>query len=144
MLNAATVARYFLSLADEEVGDQISNLKLQKLLYYAQGVHLALRGAPLFSERVEAWQHGPVVPDVYHLYKHNGSEVIAPPLDAPDVDPATGDLLNEVYEVYGQFSAWKLRQMTHEEPPWVDAFADGPSTVIANEAMTKFFKTRLI
>jgi uncharacterized phage-associated protein len=59
MMPACSVAKYFVSLVDEEAGDSISNLKLQKLLYYAQGAHLALHNTPLFPEAIEAWTRGP-------------------------------------------------------------------------------------
>ena len=62
--NAAEIADYFLSLQDEEAGDGISNLKLQKLLYYGQGCFIALCGPenPLFHEKIYAWDLGPVIP----------------------------------------------------------------------------------
>ncbi len=69
MICVFDVAEYFLSLADEEAGDFLSNLKLQKLVYYAQGFHLALFNRPLFMAAIHAWQHGPVVPELYHAYK---------------------------------------------------------------------------
>ena len=50
-----------------EDGDYISNLKLQKLLYYSQGCFLALRDEPLFDSPIEAWTYGPVVPEVYNF-----------------------------------------------------------------------------
>jgi uncharacterized phage-associated protein len=120
MLSCYDVAQYFLAKVDEDAGDLISNLKLQKLLYYAQGCALALWDRPLFPEPLEAWVHGPVVPAVYHEYKGYGSGPIPSPttLDFAKYDLETRDLLEEVYAVYGQFSAWKLRQMTHQEPPW--------------------------
>ncbi len=49
MLTAFQIADYFLTLVDDEAGDGLSNLKLQKLVYYAQGFHLALTGKPLFG-----------------------------------------------------------------------------------------------
>ncbi len=52
-------------LVDREAGDVITQLKLQKLMYIAQGIHLALYDAPLFKEEIEAWQHGPVVRELY-------------------------------------------------------------------------------
>lgn len=55
---AIEVARYFLALQDEDAGEGISNLKLQKLLYYAQGIYLAMEGKSLFPERIEAWTYG--------------------------------------------------------------------------------------
>ena len=65
MLTAAQVADYFLSLVDEDAGDSMTNLRLQKLLFYAQAWHLALTNRPLFEEDFEAWVHGPVIPSFY-------------------------------------------------------------------------------
>src|SRR4051794_2697101 len=105
MLSARDVAKYFLSQVDEEGGDSISNLKLQKLLYYAQGFHLASRETALFPERIEAWAHGPVVPPIYHVLKHFGAAPVAieGDLDPSLFDKETRELLDEVYGVYGQF-----------------------------------------
>ncbi|OQY42717.1 MAG: hypothetical protein B6240_13665 [Desulfobacteraceae bacterium 4572_87] len=55
-------------MLDEEAGDLISNLKLQKLVYYAQGFYLALYDEPLFNEPIEAWTHGPVIRELYRSY----------------------------------------------------------------------------
>src|SRR4051794_29010008 len=119
VISAMDVAGYFLASVDEDSGDNISNLKLQKLLYYAQGFHLAITGEPLFSENIFAWEHGPVVPSVYHRFKEFGSNAIpCGEFDFSKFDPDTRDTLDEVYQAYGQFSAWKLRDMTHDEPPW--------------------------
>lgn len=73
MLNAYDVADFFLSPFEEEDGEQISNLKLQKLLYYAQGYALAILNRPLFAENIEHWQHGPVVPCIYRTYKNTAA-----------------------------------------------------------------------
>jgi uncharacterized phage-associated protein len=144
MLSCHDVARYFLSLADEDAGDLISNLKLQKLVYYAQGFYLALYDQPLFEERIEAWTHGPVIPELYHAYKECGANAIPRPtdIDFSIYDEQTRELLDEVYQVYGQFSAWKLRNMTHNEPPWKNASVNGG--VITQGSMTSFFKTQLV
>ena len=142
MYNALNVAEYLLCQVDENAGDLISNLKLQKLLYYAEGFHLALFDTPLFLEEIQAWEHGPVVPEVYHEYKCFGSNAIPFP-EEPDfskIDQETKELLDEVYAVYGQFSAWKLRNMTHEEPPWKETFQ---GETISPEKMKSYFKTQL-
>jgi uncharacterized phage-associated protein len=139
---AMDVARYFLVLVDEESGDSISNLKLQKLLYYAQGFHLAAYDEPLFPEYIEAWAHGPVVPSVYHACKKFGSDTVVldgdPPMD--QFQKRSLELLEEVYSVYGQFSAGSLRNMTHEEPPWKLTAQGG---IISHDLMREFFKTRI-
>lgn len=142
MASVLDVAKYFLTQADEEVGDLISNLKLQKLCYYAQGIHLAVFDKPLFEEPIEAWMHGPVCPLLYREYKQYGSSAIPIPQDA-NLDVFTSEqleLLNEVYAVYGQFSAWKLRNMTHEEAPWKETPTNG---VITHDLLKDFFRTRI-
>ena len=139
MLSCHDVADYFLSLADENAGDLISNLKLQKLVYYAQGFYLAFYGKPLFPEKIHSWEHGPVVKSLYHSYKQYGSSAIPPPndIDFDKFDPETREFLDEVYEEFGQFSAWKLRNMTHEEPPWQIS----KGGVIAHRSMKEYFKS---
>ncbi|MQC08101.1 Panacea domain-containing protein [Morganella morganii] len=146
MLTCFDVADYFLSRCDDESGDLISNLKLQKLVYYAQGFSLALLGEPLFEEKIEAWMHGPVVAKLYGKYKKYGKDPL--PFEGFDESKFTEDqldLLDEVYDVYGQFSAWKLRNMTHEEEPWSDTYIDGAGPIsIPNEKMESFFKTLVV
>lgn len=138
MVSALDVAQYLLSLQDEDAGDTISNLKLQKLLYYSQGYYLAMYGVPLFSEKIRKWQHGPVVREVYQRYKEYGSQAIPAPED-PDfgrLDDDQKEFVREIYKVFGQFSAWKLRNMTHNEAPWQDASMDG---VISHHSMREYF-----
>jgi uncharacterized phage-associated protein len=141
-MTAHEIARYFVSIVDEEAGDFISNLKLQKLLYYAQGGFLAVYDKPLFPEAIKAWEHGPVVPQVYHAYKKFGArpitvETVDLELYAPDIR----EVLDEVNSVYGQFTAGKLREMTHQEPPWRDTPLN---EVITHEKLKAFFKTLVI
>ena len=143
MLSAADVASYFLATQPEGAGESISNLKLQKLCYYAQGFHLAIFEKPLFGEGVNAWAHGPVVPELYRRYKQFGDGPIDVPghVDFSRYDEETKDLLDEVSEVYGQFSAWKLRTMTHDEPPWKQARKLGDGAEISHGSMADYFKT---
>lgn len=144
MLTCFDVAEYFLAHCGEESGDLISNLKLQKLSYYAQGFSLALLGRPLFNEKIEAWMHGPVVPDLYHHYKEHGNGALPVPgnFNTEKFSEDEMGLLDEVYKVYGQFSAWKLRNMSHEEAPWVKTYIEGAaSQEIKPEIMSEFFKT---
>ena len=143
MYDAQQIAHYFLALCDRDEGEIISNLKLQKLLYYAQGFNLALNNARLFRDDVEAWAHGPVVPRVYHAYKNFGTDALPCPenFDTNSLDADTRDLVDEVFQVYGQYSAWKLANMTHIEPPWKSAIERGQSTVISDDSMREYFKT---
>jgi len=146
MLTCHDVARYFLTLMSEENGDLISNLKLQKLVYYAQGSSLALLKRPLFPEPIEAWLHGPVVPVLYDEYKKYDSGPIPRPQDVyfERYDEESQALLNEVYSVFGQYSAWKLANMTHEEAPWKEVYESSPGGTIPLEAMKKYFEANLV
>lgn len=137
-MRAIEIARYFISLDDDE---GISNLKLQKLLYYAQGLSLALSGKELFKDDVCAWTHGPVCPDVYHEYKRFGSSPIQDDTPPPELKPEQEALLDEVYEVFGQYSAWKLRNMTHEEDPWVEY--EKTAGRIPKKKLKEYFLTRV-
>lgn len=103
---------------------------------------MAIHDEPLFNERIEAWQHGPVIPAVWHEYKVYGSYGIPAPGDLDDelYDAKTKKLLDEVWDVYGQFSAWKLRNMTHEETPWIEAWAS-PDKTISNASLKRYFET---
>jgi uncharacterized phage-associated protein len=140
MSKALEVANFFLFQSEEEAGDVISNLKLQKLLYYAQGLHLAKFGKPLFDEKVEAWMHGPVVPVVYHHFKQHGDKGLPKPDACPKFGKVTQDFLSTIYRTYGQYSAWKLRNFTHDEPPWKNT---PQSKEIPRSLLTEFFKTQL-
>lgn len=139
MLTCMEVANYLLSKTDEEAGDVISNLKLQKLVYYVQGFSLAMNNRPMFEEDIYAWQHGPVVPSLYHNFKDNGAFGIPKPVDfdVSTIPAEDRELMDEVYDVYGQFSAWKLRNMTHEEAPWKNTPIN---CVISKGSMKNFFK----
>ena len=145
MYSAIDVARYFLAQSDPDAGDTMSNLKLQKLLYYSQGVTLALTEMPLFSDPIEAWLQGPVVPSVFRKYKQAGSGAVildeAQGHEIEEFDESTREILDEVYQVYGQFSAWKLRSMTQEEPPWRDTTQ---GSEITHHCLSDYFATRVI
>lgn len=138
-MTAQKVADYFLAAAPDD--DFITNMKLQKLVYYAQGFALAIAGAPLFKEPIEAWMHGPVVPELYHTYKQYGANAIpAPEIDFEEYAPHVTELLDEIYEVYGQFTANALRGLTHREPPWQDTKS---GEVITHEKMLDYFSTQI-
>ena len=119
MLSAHDVAEFFLSPVAEEEGEKITNLKLQKLLYYAQGYALAILGRPLFADKIENWPHGPVIPCVYQTYKQYGAGWL--PVTYLDLDKYQADelyILNRVRTEQGRYTARALREKTHQETPW--------------------------
>ena len=142
-MTAKDVAEYFLSLgAAEEEGDLITPLKIQKLVYYAQGFHLAIFNKALFRDPILAWFHGPVVRSLFEEYRQYGSGPIPTPENISNsFAEQQKELLKDVYRVYGQYSAWRLREMTHDEPPWKDT---PRNQVISHDKLKAYFKTQLV
>lgn len=120
----------------------MSNMKLQKMLYYQQGFHLAYFNAPLFEDEIEAWMYGPVVPTIYEKYKVNGSNGIVPDKIEISLNNKEEALFNEVYRTYSIFSAAGLMNMTHTENPWKTT-PTGIGNIITKDKMRSFFKKRL-
>lgn len=137
---ALDIANKIISKTDLEHGDTISNLKLQKMMYYQQGFHLAYFGTPLFDENIVAWQYGPVVPSVYKEYKSFESNSISTSKEGISLSDDEEELFNNVYEEYNQFSAVALMKMTHEESPWKTTEIN---SVISRDKMMAFFKTQI-
>lgn len=144
--NALDIANWFIARAQQDdafgVGDLITNLKLQKLLYYAQGAYLALKKEPLFKEELEAWKHGPVIKKVYDEFKSYGANPITEHKQVNLADEVT-QVLEQVYQVFGQFSAWKLREMTHQEEPYLHAVESGEDTIDL-DILKKYFEENYI
>lgn len=130
--SAKAVANYFLSKYGKH---SISPLKIQKLVYIAHGWHLAFHSEPLVDdEYAEAWQYGPVYASLYHEFKHRGRLPIidlAAELDddlneakpgIPKSDEGTRDLLDRIWEVYGDRTGFQLSEMCHRPgSPWDEA-----------------------
>jgi uncharacterized phage-associated protein len=145
-VTASQVADYLIWFAHEH-GSFVSNLKLQKLLYYAQAWHLALFGRPLFADKLQAWIHGPVVPSVYGRFKEFGGRNIDKPVAAPALPDETVAFLDELVGEYMPLDAFELELMTHREAPWINARGDLPpdapsKAVISNDDMLAYFKAR--
>lgn len=142
MANVFDVANWFLHYnqwlresVDEDT-DNITNLKLQKLLYYAQSAFLALQDEPLFDEEIYAWAHGPVVESVYQKYKKYGSSGINN-IEQFTISDKEEKVLRQVYDTFGAYSAWGLRNLTHSESPWQETSQNG---VIPRDKMKAYFR----
>lgn len=127
--SAKSVANYFLGRAWDEAED-LSPMQIQKLVYFAHGWCLAIYERPLIREYVQAWEYGPVIPELYHEFKRFGSGSIqeyATNTDQEKVPPPTGNpptkLLDKVWEVYGDLTANEMSALTHQTgTPWHKVF----------------------
>ncbi|MEK3992773.1 MULTISPECIES: Panacea domain-containing protein [Robertmurraya] len=146
MPTAKDVANYFISLSVPSTPLAITPLKLQKLVYYAQGWYMAFKGEPLFHEDIKAWDHGPVVPELYFDYRHLGYLTIH---HKPFENKVNGkriftkpqlDILDAVWEAYGEYDGKYLEELTHQEDPWL--YTDKNDTIIKNK-IRKYFQTQI-
>jgi len=169
--SADAVANYFLMLADREERS-LDPMKLQKLVYFAHGWHLALTGRPLLSEPIQAWSYGPVIYSIYSEFKKYGDQPITSRAQEirvendgvatyePDIKMENQDLswgksvskaiIERVWALYKDYTGIQLSNLTHTEgTPWLtikNTFPDGkiPRGInIPNELIKKFFKQKM-
>lgn len=141
MYRALSVARYIIERCHSQ-NRSISNLKLQKILYFVQAEFLVSRGQPCFVEQIEAWDFGPVVPEVYQQYKIFGSSNI--PVFGRFVNPVVirnddQELINEIVDECARYSASALVDITHHQSPWLDAYVPGYNNVISQNSIRDYF-----
>jgi uncharacterized phage-associated protein len=130
-------------------GENITNLKLQKLLYYSQAWYLANYDKPLFDDPIEAWVHGPVVPSVFQEYKVNRWSPIG--IDYPAclhgrwLPNHLRQHLDNILSAYGNLQGWDLERLSHREQPWLTARGGMPpdassNAVITHDSMKTFYR----
>jgi uncharacterized phage-associated protein len=141
---ALNVAKHFIYLASQVfVGDNkeregITNLKLQKILYFAQAYYLAKLGKPLFSDAIEAWEYGPVVPAVYKKYRKYVSDSIIIEKDEVALSPEDRDNLKRIWDLFGGYSAGRLVEIAHAHTPWKSAY-DSQNKVISQKSIGDYY-----
>ena len=139
MVSILDVALWFLSKSD------MTHKKLQKLCYYAQAWHCALFNSPMFNENFEAWVHGPVNRVLYSLYAHYGWRKISQQsFNEEQLPDDVLDILDAVYDTYGDFSGDQLEALTHSDLPWQKARGDLKpwemcTTAISNNDMHDYY-----
>jgi uncharacterized phage-associated protein len=148
MPNVTDVAKYLIHLAyTAGEPDPITTLKLQKLLYYAQGIHLAVHGKPFFPDKIKAWTDGPVVPAIWHEYKQY--RVIPCADGVVDLSPSERVFLRQIWKLYGKYSGDELSHLTHDEPPWQNARGTLPPNApgeaeVSTGSLLEYFRNQKI
>jgi uncharacterized phage-associated protein len=137
------VAKYITEIAGE-----MSAMKLQKLMYYAQAWSLVWDEQPLFSNDFEAWANGPVLPELYA--RHRGRFKVDASLfreaDSGQLTPQERETIDKVLGFYGDKTAQWLSNLTHQEAPWLDARGDTPvghssTAIISQAAMHEYYSS---
>lgn len=136
--SASDVAKYLLTQKGTMTGYQI-----QKLLYYCQAWSLVINRKPLFSDEIQAWEHGPVVPAVSRQHQNRRkvhlSDISG---NAAAVSFEDGRLIDAVLRAYGSMTGDDLESLTHGEEPWLNAFnghTGSGSAVITLESMRRYY-----
>lgn len=139
VFNAIDIAKYIINKCID-LERPITNLQLQKILYYVQGEFIKKTGGKeLFSNEISAWQYGPVVPDVYFEFNTYSSSDINIKYDTFELPQDIKDIIDPVIEDKSLLSAWKLVEYTHREKPWSESYISGRKNRIDPEIMKKYF-----
>ncbi len=148
--SAALIAYAFVKKGIEQ-RKPVTQMKLQKMVYFAHGYHLAKYGTPLIEEEFEAWKFGPVIPSIYHTYKLYGSEEITDNTLIPDVrnlellsislSYQAIDAINYTWEVTKDIDAVALSLWSHKPgSPWAEAFKPNVNSIpIRNDRIGEYF-----
>ena len=133
----AHIANYFLSKAKKDGIKDMTPMKLIKLVYFSYAWYLAIFEKKLFTERVEAWRYGPVVPSIYHELTKENDEMSYPAISKEDED--TLKVVGAIWEIYKDRDGWDLSRITHEDnnTPWSLAYAQGENFPMEDDEIVK-------
>ncbi len=142
MITSLQASRYIIALSDPIIGGIISNLRLQKLLYYSQGTHLNLYQCPLFKDTIKAGLHGPSIPVIDYIYgKYDTQSIDVKNHPIKDMKIYTQEeqhSMDIAFELFGQYSAWKLKELSCNEAPYKTTALDKEIPI---SKIQKHFKT---
>mgnify|MGYP003293333056 CR=1 FL=1 len=154
-MNALEVAPYLIAKSNL-AGDEITNKKLQKLLYYVKAWGVVYFTDGVIDDDFEAWVHGPVCPAVYHEFKDFGFNAINIFSNEEEAQGAIDafikscncaekrELIDAVFDKYAQLSSLQLELLTHQERPWLEAREglspiETGSRIISTDTMKNFY-----
>lgn len=116
MERAINVAQYIYEEYKKVAQESIDNLKLQKLLYFAQRESIAITGVPMFSDALEGWRYGPVCREVWSSFSPRGVTG-----GNSHISYEAKYIINNVIQEYGVLESWRLSELSHNEVSWKNA-----------------------
>lgn len=137
--SALDVAKYVIN-HEHTKNRAITNLRLQKLLYFVQANVLVDTKKPCFDDEMEAWDYGPVVPAVYNEYCRFKSQAIDSAEEYDISDSSIKDIIDGVLDFLSDTDTFELVQITHSQTPWIEARQRGLHAVISKESIKNFFE----
>lgn len=139
--SAIDVADYIVERCAEK-GTPVSNLQLQKILYYVQLNFLRKFDTCAFSDEIQAWRHGPVVREVYYKYNVFGRHAIIPKIIQTTKNiflEKDRDLIDKVTDACMRLDLWELVERSHKVGgPWHQSFDGDFDKIISKEVMAKY------
>ena len=141
MTSAKNVARVFEYLSLQSDGTPIEKTRLNKLLYFAQGHALTELGHELFTNNIDAWDHGPVVAVVYSGFDKIVERTKKDGISDIQISPDEMNIIMDVWNQYRGFTASELVDITHQEgSPWLDTYKPGTKNLhIPKELIKRYF-----
>lgn len=125
MYKAIEIARYIIDKCEKD-SKPISNLQLQKILFFIQKEYLQNQGIPAFSDDIEAWKFGPVVSDVYYQFSGYGASPITLTYNDPGIEDTDQQIVNPIIESRRGLYPWDLVNETHKTGgAWYTVFKNG-------------------
>ena len=144
MHDSRLVANHFIQRAE----NPLTALQVIKLVYIAHGWMLGLYDRELINQKVKAWKHGPVIPELYEsVRKFRGSPIDmtleVPVKEIKELHHLEDDLINQVTEKYSQLSGIVLSQITHQlGTPWHEVYKQDSDTEIPNSMIREYYHNK--
>lgn len=140
MYRALDVAQYVIAYESSK-NRTVSNLRLQKLLYFIQCVFFAVQNKACFSDELEAWAYGPVVPEVYRKYKVYGSTFIPETVNNKSAFLSQDiSLINNMLDACASRSTSGLVEISHKQAPWKNVYIEGMNNIITKASIAQYVK----
>lgn len=142
MVSLSTLCSYILE-HEQAYERHVTNLRLQKLLYFIQASFIQETGEPCFGEEIQAWTYGPVVPDAYRFFRKYGSCILPPDFfSKQSVEPLSKEdskLISQILEMCSEYTVGELIDVSHTQPPWQNAYEKGDTSLISVSSMREYF-----